>query len=155
MPYIFGKLGHLAIIRAIRKAFQSILQGVRFLLAKQTLLSPTSDNESYQFHSLIHHTRKKLASLDRVKWINLVRNGGSFEKLILWVVRTLGVTLDGKSYYPNIKFPKPHIFLPPIVMRFQLSSSLVGISLGFFPQKEWCNGCFLDKGMVQKTKWKF
>ena len=99
--------------------------------------------------------KKKLASLDRVKWINLVRNGGSFEKLILWVVRTLGVTLDGKSYYPNIKFPKPHIFLPPIVMRFQLSSSLVGISLGFFPPKEWCNECFLDKGMVQKTKWKF
>ena len=27
--------------------------------------------------------KKKLASLDRVKWINLVRNGGSFEKLIL------------------------------------------------------------------------
>ena len=47
MPYIFGKLWHLAIIWAIRKAFQCILQGVRFLLANQTRLSPTSDNDSY------------------------------------------------------------------------------------------------------------
>ena len=46
MPYIFGKLWHLAIIWAIRKAFQCILQGVRFLLANHTLLSPTSDNDS-------------------------------------------------------------------------------------------------------------
>ena len=48
MPYIFGKLWHLAIIWAIRKAFQCILQGVRFLLANHTRLSPTSDNDSYQ-----------------------------------------------------------------------------------------------------------
>ena len=48
MPYIFGKLWHLAIIWAIRKAFQCILQGVRFLLENQTWLSPTSDNDSYQ-----------------------------------------------------------------------------------------------------------
>ena len=47
MSYIFGKLWHLAIIWAIRKAFQCILQGVRFLLANHTRLSPTSDNESY------------------------------------------------------------------------------------------------------------
>ena len=47
MPYIFGKLWHLAIIWAIRKAFQSILQGVRILPANHTRLSPTSDNESY------------------------------------------------------------------------------------------------------------
>ena len=47
MPYIFGKLWHLAIIWAIRKAFQCILQGARFLLANQTRLFPTSDNESY------------------------------------------------------------------------------------------------------------
>ena len=47
MPYIFGKLWHLAIIWAIRKAFQYILQGVRILLAKYTRFSPTSDNESY------------------------------------------------------------------------------------------------------------
>ena len=46
MPYIFGKLWHLAIIWAIRKAFQCILQGVRFLLANHTRLSPTSDNDS-------------------------------------------------------------------------------------------------------------
>ena len=47
MAYRFGKLWHLAIIWAIRKAFQCIPQGVRFLLAKQTQLSPTSANESY------------------------------------------------------------------------------------------------------------
>ena len=46
MPYIFGKLWHLAIIWAIRKAFQCILQGVRILLAKYTQFSPTSENES-------------------------------------------------------------------------------------------------------------
>ena len=47
MPYIFGKLWHLAIIWAIRKAFQCILQGVRILLAKYTRISPTSENDSY------------------------------------------------------------------------------------------------------------
>ena len=47
MSYIFGKLWHLAIIWAIRKAFQCILQGVRFLLSNHTRLSPTSDNDSY------------------------------------------------------------------------------------------------------------
>ena len=47
MSYIFGKLWHLAIIWAIRKEFQCILQGVRFLLANHTRLSPTSDNDSY------------------------------------------------------------------------------------------------------------
>ena len=49
--YIFGKLWHLAIIWAIRKAFQCILQGVRILLAKYTRISPTSDNESYSILS--------------------------------------------------------------------------------------------------------
>ena len=48
MPYIFGKLWHLAIIWAIRKAFQCILQGVRILLANHTRISPTSENDSYQ-----------------------------------------------------------------------------------------------------------
>ena len=47
MSYRFGKLWHLATIWAIRKAFQCILQGVRFLLAKHTRLSPTSENDSY------------------------------------------------------------------------------------------------------------
>ena len=47
MSYIFGKLWHSAIIWSIRKSFQCIPQGVRFLLAKQTRLSGTSDNESY------------------------------------------------------------------------------------------------------------
>ena len=48
MPYIFGKLWHLSIIWAIRKAFQCILQGVRILLAKYTRISPTSENDSYR-----------------------------------------------------------------------------------------------------------
>ena len=59
MPYIFGKLWHLAIIWAIRKAFQCILQGVRFLLANHTRLSPTLVIESYQTHkclSIVHST---------------------------------------------------------------------------------------------------
>ena len=47
MPYIFWRLWLLAIIWAIRKAFQCILQGVRFLPANHTRLSPTSENESY------------------------------------------------------------------------------------------------------------
>ena len=51
MPYIFGKLWHLAIIWAIRKAFQCILQAVRFLLANHTRLSPTSENDSYTIHT--------------------------------------------------------------------------------------------------------
>ena len=52
MPYIFGKLWHLAIIWAIRKEFQCILQGVRILLAKYTRISPTSENDSY--HNMAH-----------------------------------------------------------------------------------------------------
>ena len=47
MSYRFGKLWHLAIIWAIRKAFQCIPQGVRILLAKYTRISPTSENDSY------------------------------------------------------------------------------------------------------------
>ena len=47
MSYRFGKIWHLAIIWAIRKAFQCIPQGVRFLLANHTRLSPTSENDSY------------------------------------------------------------------------------------------------------------
>ena len=47
MPYIFGKLWHLAIIWAISKAFQCILRVLILQVAKQTRLSPTSENESY------------------------------------------------------------------------------------------------------------
>ena len=47
MSYFFGKLWHSAIIWPIRKSFQCTLKGVRFLLAIQTRLSGTSDNESY------------------------------------------------------------------------------------------------------------
>ena len=53
MSYRFGKLWHLAIIGAIRKAFQCILQGVRILLAKYTRISPTSENDSYVLLSQI------------------------------------------------------------------------------------------------------
>ena len=49
MSYIFGKLWHSAIIWPIRKSFKCILPGVRFLLAKQTRLSGTSDNMSHIF----------------------------------------------------------------------------------------------------------
>ena len=38
MSYIFGKLWHSAIIWPIRKSFQCILQGVRFLLSNHTLV---------------------------------------------------------------------------------------------------------------------
>ena len=54
MSYRFGKLWHLAIIWAIRKAFQCILQDVRFLLANHTRLSPTSENDSYINCCLMH-----------------------------------------------------------------------------------------------------
>ena len=61
MPYIFGKLWHLAIIWAIRKAFQCILQGVRILLAKYPRFSPTSENESYVVnHSCIRTLLEQL-----------------------------------------------------------------------------------------------
>ena len=53
MSYRFGKLWHLAIIWAVRKAFQCILEGVRFLLANHTRISPTSENESYPIHPSI------------------------------------------------------------------------------------------------------
>ena len=48
MPYIFGKLWHLAIIWPIGKPFQCILQGVRFLLANHhSQLSGISETFSY------------------------------------------------------------------------------------------------------------
>ena len=57
MPYIFGKLWHLAIIWAIRKAFQCIQQGVRILLANHTRIFPTSENDSYIVRG---HTGRRL-----------------------------------------------------------------------------------------------
>ena len=66
MPYIFGKLWHLAIIWAIRKAFQCILQGVRFLLANQTRLSPTSDNDSYRAARAAKKTTRKTCPLSHL-----------------------------------------------------------------------------------------
>ena len=46
MSYIIEKLWHSAIIWPSRKSFQCILQGFRILLANQTPLSGTSENES-------------------------------------------------------------------------------------------------------------
>ena len=78
MPYIFGKLWHLAIIWAIRKAFQGILQGVRFLLENHTRLSSTSENDSY-----IHKKQSLLIQKSIFLWMKkLLRS---------WCVLQLGV----------------------------------------------------------------
>ena len=68
MPYIFGKLWHLAIIWAIRRAFQCILQGVRILLANHTRISPTSDNDSYP------HNEKRIC-VCIIFWSGIISNG--------------------------------------------------------------------------------
>ena len=60
MPYIFGKLWHLAIILAIRKSFHCILQGVRFLLANYTLLFGTSETFSYTIAHSHHNFQSSL-----------------------------------------------------------------------------------------------
>ena len=80
MPYIFGKLWHLAIIWDIRKAFQCILQGVRFLLANHTRLSPTSDNDSYIDLRLLYCFLLWLLSFSRKAHSTLywLRKGASF-----------------------------------------------------------------------------
>ena len=48
------------VIWAIKKALQCILQGVRLLLAKQTRLSGTSDNESYMHWQKHQHRNKHI-----------------------------------------------------------------------------------------------
>ena len=63
------KLWNLAIIWPIRKSFQCILQGVRFLLAKQTWLSRTSDNESYLYCINTLYTYKLCVSFIVVLYI--------------------------------------------------------------------------------------
>ena len=71
MPYIFGKLWHLAIIWALRKAFQCILQGVRILLANHTRISPTSENDSYEpFQIISQITYFKCSSVGILKSIS-------------------------------------------------------------------------------------
>ena len=82
MSYIFGKLWHSAIIWAIRKAFQCILQGVRFLLAKQTRLSGTSDNESYLVGN---NTQASLPSWSKVAEISTKELRGGFSSLLYLV----------------------------------------------------------------------
>ena len=97
MSYIFGKLWHLAIIWAIRKAFQCILQGVRFLLANHTRLSPTSENDSYIFRSA--RTSCRTFDFSRpVPSTRPVRNNFS------WVHRW-AVTLP-----PGLRYPSNCIF---------------------------------------------
>ena len=49
----------MAIISAIRKAFQCILQGVRILLANHTRVSPTSENDSYMPRPTLEHCAKQ------------------------------------------------------------------------------------------------
>ena len=68
MPHIFGKLWHLAIIWAIRKAFQCILQGVRILLAKYTRISPTSENDSYLKLLIYYNELSLIKMMILVKW---------------------------------------------------------------------------------------
>ena len=92
MPYIFGKLWHLAIIWAIRKAFQCILQGVRFLLANHTRLSPKSDNDSY------------LIPLD------LCQNDAELEK-----VRSLAIFLGRRDLTGLCSIAPALLQLPPLL----------------------------------------
>ena len=75
MPYIFGKLWHLAIIWPIRKSFQCILQGVRFLLANHTRLSPTSENDSYT------ETHRIYRNLRSAEWRNNVSSAKIFKSI--------------------------------------------------------------------------
>ena len=84
MPYIFGKLWHLAIIWAIRKAFQCILQGVRILLAKYTRISPTSENESYI--ELTQKPTHRYARLASFAFLALLASFASLALLALWMV---------------------------------------------------------------------
>ena len=70
MSYRFGKLWHLAIIWAIRKSFQCLLQGVRFLLAKQTRLSGTSNNESYLIFPNSRQEIHMITTDYQMKWIS-------------------------------------------------------------------------------------
>ena len=89
MPYIFGKLWHLAIIWAIRKAFQCILQGVRFLLANHTRLSPTSENESYMdgpSWSLERKKVKRTSLLVTFCWYSIPERGRCAQRIIPNVV---------------------------------------------------------------------
>ena len=71
MSYIFGKLWHSAIIWPIRKSYKCILQGVRFLLANQTRLSGTSDNESYVHHkAFVWNVSQRWYSAVMMKYYN-------------------------------------------------------------------------------------
>ena len=90
MPYIFGKLWHLAIIWAIRKAFQCILQGVRILLSNHTRISPTSENDSYiDFMKYWYEhilTSQPALSKQKAAFEIIMKNSSekSKHKLLLW-----------------------------------------------------------------------
>ena len=96
MSYRFGKLWHLAIIWAIRKAFQCIPQGVRFLLANHTRLSPTSENESYWESDLLIWLICPLLSPDLSLWKTclsiLIKEGPLFWLIWFKITPTLSLT---------------------------------------------------------------
>ena len=109
MSHIFGKLWHSAIIWPIGKSYQCILQGVRFLQAKQTWLSPTSENESY-VHSyiatmrtinLISHTLVHLATFFERKDEDQLKHQQQRQHQN----KHLGYTYA----YKHLKYPKPRI----------------------------------------------
>ena len=113
MSYIFGKPWHLAINWAVRKAFQCILQGVIFLLAKQTRLSGTSDNESYIVKSpmrrmkvwnMWHYDQASLSSGDNMCAVS------EKENLAIWWPSLLagGSHLAAALSSPTIMSPTNH-----------------------------------------------
>ena len=95
MSYIFGKLWHSAIIWPIRKSFQCILQGVRFLLANHTLLSGTSENESY-----IEEEVLVLCNGVLTQWVILMCLW--IQEVVLEVIRLLLSNCDRKGFIVNI-----------------------------------------------------
>ena len=136
MPYIFGKLWHLAIIWTIRKAFQCILQGVRILLANHTRISPTSDNDSYIlscycwaifagsclrpqegvhkkmeiFHDFCYEASNRMAlfSIHFYPFFSLVRTPSAFSRISLFnqTMRTLVLDLESSSMCCNLPLVK-------------------------------------------------
>ena len=115
MPYIFGKLWHLAIIWAIRKAFQFILQGVRFLLANHTRLSPTSENDSYISNTRVNTRILPFCLLPRRTFTILHSYDNSdYDLLKIWIgsklskVEVLSGNGDGDwIWLGSVKFNRP------------------------------------------------
>ena len=136
MPYIFGKLWHLAIIWAIRKVFQCILQGVRFLLANHTVLSGTSATVSYIYPQMVGRTTKwfHIRQCLSLYWIYSANNSAILS--CYFSCGTVYVTLRQKIsrlYLSHQHFPGAHFagaqFATP---RFSMGPNLPGPNL---PQK--------------------